>query len=144
MADLRLEREFAVTPEALFAWVSNGAKLLQWWGPEGLHVPADQHDLDFTRLGPWFSVMVNGAGDRYKVSGHVTHVKPPQSVGFTWGWHDDDDRRGPESHVMFIVEPCVKGARLILDHRELGDDEMSLRHEAGWTSSLRKLEAELA
>ena len=48
MADLKLEREFPVPPETLFAWVSDGAKLLQWWGPEGVHVP--EHDLDFSRL----------------------------------------------------------------------------------------------
>ncbi|WP_170427651.1 SRPBCC family protein [Ruegeria arenilitoris] len=140
MADLKLEREFPTTPENLFAWISDGAKLLQWWGPEGLHVP--EHDLDFSRLGPWYSVMVNEEGQRYKVSGHVTHVDPPNSVGFTWGWHDDQDQRGAESHVTLTVEPAGNGARLILDHRDLGDDEIAANHNSGWTSSLRKLEAQ--
>ncbi|MEX0365619.1 MAG: SRPBCC domain-containing protein [Ruegeria sp.] len=142
MADLRLEREFLVAPEQLFAWVSDGPKLLQWWGPEGLHVP--EHDLDFSRTGAWFSVMENGEGQRFKVSGHVTHVDAPKSVGFTWAWHDENDQRGDESHVTFTVEATDNGARLVLDHRELGDDEISASHEGGWTSSLRKLEAALA
>ncbi|MEX0318061.1 MAG: SRPBCC domain-containing protein [Ruegeria sp.] len=142
MADLRLKREFPVAPEQLFAWVSDGPKLLQWWGPEGLHVP--EHDLDFSRTGPWFSVMENGEGQRFKVSGHVTHVDAPKSVGFTWAWHDENDQRGDESHVTFTVEATDNGARLVLDHRELGDDEISASHEGGWTSSLRKLEAALA
>lgn len=141
MASLRLERDFPVSPEALFAWVSDSDKLLQWWGPEGMHVP--EHDLDLSRLGPWFSVMENGEGQRYKVSGQVTHVNPPKSLGFTWGWHDDQDQRGAESHVMFTVEAAGGGARLVIDHRDLGDDEVSAKHEAGWTSSLRKLEAQL-
>ena len=140
MADLKLEREFRTSPENLFAWISDGAKLLQWWGPEGLHVP--EHDLDFSRLGPWYSVMVNEEGQRYKVSGQVTHVDPPKSVGFTWGWHDDQDQRGAESHVTLTVEPAREGARLILDHRDLGDDEIAANHNSGWTSSLRKLEAQ--
>ncbi|MFY2823054.1 SRPBCC family protein [Ruegeria sp. MALMAid1280] len=140
MADLKLEREFPTTPENLFAWISDGAKLLQWWGPEGMHVP--QHDLDFSRLGPWYSVMQNAEGQQYKVSGQVTHVDPPNSVGFTWGWHDDQDQRGAESHVTLTVEPADEGARLILDHRELGDDEIAANHNQGWTSSLRKLEAQ--
>ncbi len=81
MADLKLERDFPVSPEDLFTWVTDGSKLLQWWGPEGMHVP--DHNLDFSRTGPWFSVMENSDGQQFKVSGHVTHVIPPNSVGFT-------------------------------------------------------------
>ena len=51
-------------------------------GPRGMHVP--EHNLDFSRTGPWYSVMQNAEGQTYKVSGHVTHVDPPNSVGFTW------------------------------------------------------------
>ncbi|WP_170328039.1 SRPBCC family protein [Ruegeria arenilitoris] len=140
MADLKLEREFPTSPDNLFAWISDGAKLLQWWGPEGMHVP--EHDLDFSRLGPWYSVMQNAEGQQYKVSGQVTHVDPPNSVGFTWGWHDDQDQRGAESHVTLTVEAAGEGARLILNHRDLGDDEIAANHNQGWTSSLRKLEAQ--
>ncbi|WP_171205233.1 SRPBCC domain-containing protein [Ruegeria sp. HKCCA0235A] len=139
MADLKLEREFPVSPEELFAWISDGAKLLQWWGPEGMHVP--DHNLDFSRTGPWYSVMENGEGQKYKVSGHVTHVDPPKSVGFTWVWHDDQDQRGAESHVTLSVAATENGARLVLDHRELADAEAAANHTQGWTSSLRKLEA---
>ena len=140
MADLKLEREFPVDPETLFAWVSDGAKLLQWWGPEGMHVP--EHNLDFSRKGPWYSVMQNAEGQQYKVSGHVTHVDPPNSGGFTWGWHDDQDQRGAESHVTFTVTASGAGSRLFLDHRELADAEAAANHTKGWTSSLRKLEAQ--
>ncbi|WP_037315326.1 SRPBCC family protein [Ruegeria halocynthiae] len=140
MAELKLEREFPTSTENLFAWISDGAKLLQWWGPEGMHVP--EHDLDFSRLGPWYSVMENAEGQKYKVSGQVTHIDPPNSVGFTWGWHDDQDQRGAESHVTLTVESAGDCARLILDHRDLGDDEIAANHNTGWTSSLRKLEAQ--
>lgn len=139
MTDLRLERDYKVTPERLFAAVTSRAELLQWWGPEGMDVPED--DMDFTRTGPWYSVMRNSEGQRYKVSGHVTHVSPPKSVGFTWAWHDDKDARGTESHVTFTIEKTDTGARLVIDHRELGDDEISANHESGWSSSLRKLDA---
>ena len=141
MTDLRLEREFSVTPDRLFQWVSTPDKLLKWWGPEGMDVP--EHNLDLSRTGPWFSIMRNGEGQQFKVSGHVTHVDAPKSVGFTWGWHDDDDQRGGESHVTFTVVASTSGARLLVDHRELDDSEQSTRHEAGWTSSLRKLAANI-
>ena len=138
MADLRIERAFAVTPERLFQAVTTQSQLLQWWGPEGMHVP--DHDLDLSRLGPWYSVMVTGEGQRFKVSGQVTSYDPPHSVGFTWAWHDPDGVRGAESHVTFTVVEAVEGAKLILDHRELGDDDIGANHRQGWTSSLGKLE----
>lgn len=136
MPDLKMERDFPVTPERLFEVVSTQSGLLMWWGPEGMHVP--EHDLDFSREGPWFSVMENGEGQQYKVSGQVTHVKPLQSVGFTWAWHDDQDKRGPESHVTFTVSATDAGARLTIDHRDLADAAKG--HEQGWSSSLNKLE----
>ena len=141
MAGLSLERNFPVAPEVLFAWVSDGEKLLQWWGPEGMHVP--EHDLDLSRLGPWFSVMENGEGQQYKVSGQVTHVNPPMSLGFTWGWHDGDDVRGVESHVTFTVVETAAGSKLIVDHRDLPDDEIGARHAEGWNSTLNCLETHL-
>ncbi|MGR3617747.1 MAG: SRPBCC family protein [Paracoccaceae bacterium] len=83
--------------------------------------------------------MRNGDGQEFKVSGHVTHTDPPNSVGFTWAWHGDEDARGHESHVTLAVVANGTGSRLILDHRGLDDSEQAARHEGGWTSSLSKL-----
>ena len=141
MTDLRLERDFNVSPERLFIAVSSQPELLQWWGPEGMHVPDGQ--LDFTRTGPWYSVMQNNDGHQYKVSGQVTHVDEPKSIGFTWAWHNDEDQRGAESHVTFTITPGPSGARLTLDHQQLDDSEQSASHESGWISSLRKLARQL-
>jgi uncharacterized protein YndB with AHSA1/START domain len=139
MADLQLTRDFPVSPDRLFAAVTQQADLLQWWGPEGMHCP--EHALDLSKLGPWHSVMVNAEGERYKVSGQVTSYDPPRSVGFTWAWHDPEDNRGAESHVTFTISGTESGSRLVLDHRELGDDEIAANHDKGWSSSLRKLDA---
>lgn len=137
MTDLRLERSFPVNPQHLFDWITRPESLVKWWGPEGVHVTDNQ--LDFTRLGPWFAKMVNGNGDVYKVSGHVTRSDPPNVVGFTWGWHDDDDLRGHDSHVTFTILPDGSGAKLVLDHRDLKDANMTANHKTGWTSSFESL-----
>ncbi|MFS4581547.1 SRPBCC family protein [Phaeobacter sp. C3_T13_0] len=141
MTDLRLEREFPVQPERLFAWISDTNKLLQWWGPEGMTVP--EYTLNFREEGPWSTVMISTDGDRYHVSGVVTHVRPPHSIGFTWGWHDLAGARGHESHVTLTVEASVTGARLIIDHRDLDDSEQADSHRAGWESTLHKLLAKI-
>ena len=85
--------------------------------------------------------MRNADGQTYKVSGHVTHVDPPHSVGFTWAWHDETDTRGAESHVTFKVSAQGGGARLTLIHADLADDDAATNHNTGWTSSLVKLTA---
>lgn len=143
MADLRLTRDFSTDVDTLWEYVTEPKRLLSWWGPEGVAIA--EHELDFTRKGPWFSVMVNAKGERFKVSGHVTCVEPQTAVSFTWAWHDDADKRGPESHVTLSMEPLGDGRmRLIIDHRELADDEAALRHNEGWVSCLKKLERHFA
>ncbi len=139
MPTLTLERHFDAPPERVFAFVSQTEHLLKWWGPEGMFVP--EHQLSFERTGPWMSVMKNDEGQRFKVSGHVTHVDPPNSVGFTWAWHDENDQRGVESHVTIKLVPAQNGGtQFTLSHVDLPSDEVAANHEQGWTSSLRKLE----
>lgn len=139
MTDLTLTRSLNAPPDRVFDFVSKTEHLLKWWGPEGMSVP--EHDLSFDRKGPWMSVMTNSKGERYKVSGHVTHVDPPNSVGFTWAWHDETDTRGVESHVTIKLVPSADGGtELTLFHADLPSDEVAENHESGWTSSFNKLE----
>lgn len=143
MPDARLERDFPVPVETLFAYVTEPARLIEWFGPEGVDL-ADAA-MDFTRPGPWFAVMVGrDSGNRFKVSGQVTHVRPLASVGLTWAWHDDADRRGAESHVTLAVAGTPTGSRLVIDHRDLADAAAVASHTAGWTSTLAKLTRLLA
>ena len=139
MTDIRLERDFTVSPERLFVAITSKAELVQWWGPEGMSV--SDSALDFSAPGPWFAVLKNAEGQTYKMSGQVTHVNAPRSLGLTWGWHDDKDARGAESFVTLTVVETAKGAKLIIEHRDLADDEIGARHEQGWTSSLNSLAA---
>ena len=138
MSDIRVEREFNVTPQRLFEVVTTNAGLLQWWGHDGWTMRDQQ--LDFSRIGPWHSAMLSEEGNLFKMSGHVTKVEPVHTIGFTWGWHDADDQRGAESHVTFTIVESAKGAKLIIDHRELATDDIAAQHAKGWGGPLAKLE----
>lgn len=138
MPDIRLERSFNVSPERLFEVLSSRAALVQWWGHDGMTLPDE--NLDFSRVGPWHSEMLSDEGNRFKMSGQVTRVDPPKTIGFTWGWHDPNDQRGPESHVTFSVVKTATGSKLIIDHRELPSDEVAARHSTGWNGPLTRLE----
>lgn len=139
MSDLTITRTFPLPPEAVFDFVTRHDRILQWWGPEGSSLP--EETLDFTREGPWHSVMMNADGKRFKVSGRVTEVTPPSAVEFTWGWHDENDDRGPDSRVRIeLTAADAGGTRFVLTHSGLPDDESRANHEMGWNSSLGKLE----
>lgn len=139
MSELIIERQFSANPETVFAFVTMHENLLKWWGPESM--TCSGKDLDFTEPGPWSSVMVNAEGGRYKVTGQVLQVDPPYRVELSWGWHDENDERGHESHVCFEITPDGKGGSLFrLIHKKLADEESAANHKVGWTSSLIKLE----
>lgn len=139
MSVLKIERTFPVAPEKVFAFVTQTDHLLKWWGPEG--VAMKEHNLDLSRPGAWSSTLVNSEGALHKMSGEVVTVDPPNSVEFTWGWHDDEDQRGYETRVLFEVRPDGGGGTLfLLTHSGLADDEAAANHSRGWTSALRKLE----
>jgi uncharacterized protein YndB with AHSA1/START domain len=140
MTELRIDRHFAADPQIVFEFVTRPQHVLKWWGPEGMTLP--EYDLDLTRPGaPWYSVMTNAEGKRFKVSGEVVAVDPPRSVEFTWGWHDDNDERGRDSRVRFeVARGDTGGTRFSLIHSGLADEESARNHEMGWTSTLNKLE----
>lgn len=139
MPDVVLERTLNADINRVFAFVTQPENLTKWWGPEGMTVP--EGDLDFSRVGPWDSVMMNSEGVRYTVSGTVTAVNAPNSVAFTWAWHDDQNQRGHESNVRIDLSEQDGGTLFRLTHANLADEDSAKNHTQGWTSSLRKLEA---
>ncbi|MCP5089222.1 MAG: SRPBCC domain-containing protein [Rhodobacteraceae bacterium] len=140
MSELTIMRRFGIDAKTVFAFITRTEHLLKWWGPENMGIP--EYKIDFTTTGTWHSVMQSPEGNSYKVSGEVINVDPPNSVEFTWGWHDDNDDRGHESRVRFEVKDDGKGGAIFtLTHSGLADEESRNNHNMGWTSSLRKLEA---
>ena len=139
MSKLRLEREFPVSPERVFAFVTEPAQLLRWWGHEGSVVT--EHRLDFSKTGEWLSVLMTANGNTHKVSGKVLAVDPPHSVEFTWAWHDANDERGHNSTVRFEVTPNGRGGTsFAMIHSGLLNEESVANNREGWTSTFNKLE----
>lgn len=141
-ADIEFVRDYPVALTRLWRAVTEPVQIIQWFGPEGVYI--DSCTMDFTRTGPWRCAMIGKeSGQAFTVSGQVTRVRAPDGgrgeVGFTWAWHDDQDVRGVESHVMFVVEETPTGARLTLSHRDLPDVASAQDHTQGWLSTLRKL-----
>ena len=75
MSELRIERNYPIAPERLFAYVTKAENLLKWWGPEG--TTATEANLDLTRPGPW-SLVLNTPRGPFEMHGEVKNVIPPR------------------------------------------------------------------
>ncbi|MGI9391075.1 MAG: SRPBCC family protein [Boseongicola sp.] len=138
MADLVIKRVFRAGLDHVYKYISKPEHILEWWGPEGLTVPVS--DMNLGTYGPWMSEMHAPDGRVFKMSGKVTKVDPPNSVGFTFAWHDDLDQRGHESQVLIELEATGDMTQFRLTHTGFLDQESADSHAEGWTSSLGKLE----
>lgn len=135
---LHMTRRFPRPPEDVFAVLTGHDTLLRWWGPEGTTI-AD-NDLDFSREGPWFAVMVSPGGDAAKVTGAVREVRPPRHVEFTLAFDMGAMGMGPESVIRFELTPESGGTRLDLIQTGLDPAHIEDMMNKGWNSALERLE----
>ncbi|WP_457941087.1 SRPBCC family protein [Mesorhizobium sp. 10J20-29] len=146
MADVvTLERVMPASALRVFRMISEPENMVRWWGHDDMVVP--DHNLNFSKLGPWFSVMETPDGKRRMVSGEVIEVDPPRFIAFTWAWHDGGPGgpRGNESRVTIEIMEIDKGqSKLILSHFDLSTDSARAGHTRGWLSIFDKLEQGLA
>ncbi len=137
MSELRLERDYNVPPEELFAFVTEPQNLIQWWGPEGTGVA--EAKLDLRRPGPWSLSLTHPSGGPFEMRGTVLKVTPPRFVEFTMNVPGSDT----DSTVRFEVTPQGAGSRLTLIQSGISD-EMVAMGQRGWGSTLARLERLIA
>lgn len=139
MAEVFIEKYYDTDPETLFTYLTDVRHMVKWWGPEGTTVQMEE--IAFGSSGPWSVIMIgNDSGTRYKVTGEILEYDPPHGMRFTWGWHDEDDKRGHESEVAYNVEPDGEGVKFTLHHTALESEESAQNHNGGWSSSLKKFD----
>lgn len=140
-----LERVMPASASRVFEMVSQPQNMVRWWGHDGMIVP--EHNLNFSRPGPWHSVLELPDGQRKMVSGEGTEVDPPRFIAFTWAWHDGGPGGPRETEIRVTIEISEAGedrANMILRHYDLGTDGARAGHTKGWLSIFDKLERGLA
>lgn len=140
-----LERVFPASALRVFEMVSQPHNMVRWWGHDEMTVP--DHSLDFSKPGPWYSVMQSPDGTQKLVSGAVTKVDPPRFIAFTWAWHEGGPGgpRGTETQVTIEIDEVDEDrAKMILCHYNLATDTARSGHTKGWLSIFDKLEKGLA
>jgi uncharacterized protein YndB with AHSA1/START domain len=140
MATLEIERRFAAPPEKVFAHVTQGQKLLEWWGPAGTTLI--DHQLDLAAPGSYWFAMAGPDGRQSRVTGEVLRIEAPHFVEFTLIVPDQPGWRGIDSLVRFEISPDgAGGTRFRLIQSGLTDQQLAEGSRQGWVSTLARLEA---
>jgi len=138
MATLTMQRTFDASPDRVFEFLTQSDNLLNWWGPEGTIIR--DHSLDFSKVGPWFAVMVGPDGGAAKVGGQVLEVTPPHAVELTLSFVMEDGH-GPESTIRFEVSARdTGGTHLMLTQSGLDPEHIEDMMNKGWNAALLRLE----
>jgi uncharacterized protein YndB with AHSA1/START domain len=116
----------AARPEAVFAFLTEPEKLVQWIGLAA--------DLE-PRPGGLFRVDMNR---RTVVRGEYVTLEPPQRVVFTWGHEDGSLLPAGSSTVEIVLMPERGGTLVRLRHSGLPPAEQPA-HRFGWGHYLARL-----
>lgn len=127
---LRHEVRIEAPPEVVFPFLTDPARMTEWFGVAALLDP---------RPGGTFRVEANG---RDVLLGEYVEVDPPQRVVFTWGF-DNPERslRAGASTVEITLERDGDGTLLTLLHHDLAEAALREAHATGWEHYLERLVA---
>lgn len=107
-----------LTPEDVFAWLTEPGKLTQWW-PERAEI-----DL---RVGGAYRLL--WPKPEWTIQGEYTAVEAPRHVGFTWRGDPDT---GHVTQADLYIDPIDEGARLSVWHRGFADSTERRGLCEGW------------
>ncbi len=137
-ATLVMERNFAAAPERVFEFITGTANLLEWWGPEGTRI--EDHNLDFTKTGPWWAHMIGPQGHGARVEGEVVGINPPHWVELTLSFADQGEGGGEESLIRFEVKSDGQGGTdFSLTQSGLRAEHIEDMRNKGWNAAFDRL-----
>ena len=137
--ELRIEREFAYSPEKVFeAWLQP-EQLAIWMGPND-DINVSNVQINATEGGSYHMQFNESDGTMHKLNGIYQTIRRYTRLVFTWIWEEpiygDDD----ETLVTVDFEPTEKGTKLVLQHQKFTTVESRDRHDQGWCGTLDKFE----
>ena len=126
----RIECEVRIqaTPETIFNYFTDPAKMVQWMG----HTAT----LDPRPGGPYRIEM----SEQWIAIGEYVEVDPPNRVVMTWGWEDGVVTPG-SSTVEVTLTPDGDETIVRLIHRDLPSEDARAAHRGGWEKFLPRLVA---
>src|SRR5439155_8912317 len=120
------EIRVAASPETVFAYFTDPAKMVRWMGSDATLDPR-----------PGGVCRINPSGQAVML-GEFLEVEPPRRV-FTWGWEREMFATSPQSTLVEVsLTPDGDGTIVRLAHRRLQAAAVVF-HRAGWEHYLPRL-----
>ena len=121
------EIRVAASPETVFAYFTDPAKMVQWMGTEATLDPR-----------PGGVCRINPSGQEVML-GEFLEVDPPHRLVLTWGWEREMFATPPQSTLVEVsLTPDGEGTIVQLVHRRLQATAVAV-HRAGWEHYLPRL-----
>jgi uncharacterized protein YndB with AHSA1/START domain len=135
---LVVRRVIRATPARLFDSWTEPARLMQWWGPEGVSCPEAEVDL---RVGGRYRIAnLFADGSLVWISGEFEIITPPRLLVYTW-------RLGSSAHagerVTVRFEARDAATEVIVLHERIADATKRDGHALGWNGCLTHLQRHL-
>lgn len=138
---IRIDREFAAPPAAVFAAWTTPESFARWFGGREVQVPLDALDYRAEAGRSWSAMMVLPDGSTIDWAGEFLEIDPPSRLVMTL-----TDRPAEVERAVLTVEltPSATGTHLRMTQQTPGfTDEQRLGTIAGWQTFLDVL-AEIA
>jgi uncharacterized protein YndB with AHSA1/START domain len=121
------EVRVAASPDSVFEYFIDPAKMVEWMGTEATLDPR-----------PGGVCRINPSGQAAML-GEFVEVDPPRRVVFTWGWETALFKTPPQSTLVEVsLTPDGEDTVVRLAHRRLKPETVPL-HRAGWHHYLPRL-----
>lgn len=130
---LKLVRVFDAPREAVYRAWTDPQRIVQWWGPEGMHVP--EYSFDSRVGGAWRTVMRSKDGTDHICSGVYQEMTPPERLVMTWAWEEDGVRGHETTLTIELRAQEADKTELTLTQEVFASRSSRDGHEGGWTSS---------
>ena len=121
------EVRVAASPDSVFEYFTDPAKMVMWMGIEATLDPR-----------PGGVCRINPSGQAVML-GEFVEVDRPRRVVFTWGWETAQFKTPPQSTLVEVsLTPDGENTVVRLVHRRLKPELVAL-HRAGWQHYLPRL-----
>ena len=134
-----VRRRFRASKESVFRAFTEPSLLTLWFSPsEDIRVEVLEHDFSIGgryRFGFRFP-----EGHRNTVLGTFREISAPYRLVFTWTWEAPDPHAGIETLVIVRIEPVGSETEVVVTHERFPSWESRDRHDAGWSTTLDRLE----
>jgi uncharacterized protein YndB with AHSA1/START domain len=121
------EVRVAASPETVFEYFTDPAKMVQWMGTEATLDPR-----------PGGVCRINPSGQAVML-GEFIEIDRPRRIVFSWGWEMALLKTPPQSTVVEVsLTPDGEDTVVRLAHRRLSPETVAI-HRAGWRHYLARL-----